>query len=113
MVQLARQPEKTSAKFIPLEIATLDIQGMKCGSCVSAVERQLKQTPGVDSASVNLVTQVAVVRYCRETVDPQILAEKLTQVGFPSELRSSDLLSFRDWVIWNISGGLLCQGLVP
>jgi Cu2+-exporting ATPase len=94
MVQLALPPEKPSAKLVSLEIATLDIQGMKCGSCVSAVERQLKQTPGVDSASVNLVTQVAVVRYDPETVEPQTLAEKLTHVGFPSELRASDLLSW-------------------
>jgi Cu2+-exporting ATPase len=34
---------------------------MKCAGCVSVVERQLGQHPGVVSARVNLVTEVAVV----------------------------------------------------
>lgn len=93
MLQLTPPPEQTTP--IPLlEIATLDVQGMKCGGCVSAVERQLTQTDGVASASVNLVTQVAVVHYHPEAVQPQALAAKLTTVGFPTEPRSTDGMSW-------------------
>jgi P-type Cu2+ transporter len=72
-----------------LKTATLDVTGMKCAGCVKAVERQLAQNPGVVSACVNLVTEVAVVRYSPETLQPEILAQKLTQTGFPSQVRSS------------------------
>ena len=68
---------------------TLDVKGMKCAGCVSAVERQLSQNEGVFSACVNLVTEVAVVKYNPETVAPENLAEKLTSKGFPSQIRTT------------------------
>jgi Cu2+-exporting ATPase len=79
----------------PLATATFDVGGMKCAGCVMAVERQLAQTPGVDSACVNLVTEVAVVKYLTAAVQPENLAEKLTAVGFPAQLRvpASEALS--------------------
>ena len=39
----------------------LDIDGMKCGSCVQAVEKILKNYPNVNNASVNLVTKTDFV----------------------------------------------------
>ena len=64
--------------------------GMKCAGCVKAVERQLQQNPGVVSACVNLITEVAVVEYKAGNVEPETFAKKLTQTGFPSQLRASD-----------------------
>ncbi|NDJ19627.1 heavy metal translocating P-type ATPase [Myxacorys almedinensis A] len=61
---------------------------MKCAGCVSAVEQQLTQYPGVLSATVNLVTELATVA-CEPSVDPASLAERLTESGFPSQPRSS------------------------
>ncbi len=72
------------------EKITLDVGGMKCAGCVKAIERQLEQNSGVISAKVNLITEVAVVEYETQTVNPETLAEKLTQTGFPSQLRQSD-----------------------
>lgn len=66
-----------------LKTATLDVQGMKCAGCVQAVERQLKQNQGVASASVNLVIEIAVVKYEPDIIQPETLAQKLTDVGFP------------------------------
>jgi Cu2+-exporting ATPase len=71
----------------PLATATLDVQGMKCAGCVNVVERQLQQNPGVKSACVNLVTEVAVVQYVEGEIQPEILADRLTVRGFPSQLR--------------------------
>jgi P-type Cu2+ transporter len=68
----------------------IDVEGMKCAGCVRAVEKQLEQNSGVISACVNLVTAVAVVEYEVTTVKPETLAEKLTQTGFPSQIRHSD-----------------------
>ncbi|MFM8293871.1 MAG: heavy metal translocating P-type ATPase [Microcystaceae cyanobacterium] len=87
MVQLSL-PSPTVALPSPLTTVTLDVQGMKCAGCVSAVERQLKQQPGVQSAQVNLVTAIAVVQYAGE-LDPQALAQGLSQRGFPAQLRPS------------------------
>lgn len=68
----------------------LDVGGMKCAGCVKAVERQLEQNSGVVSACVNLITEVAVVEYETQSVAPEALAEKLTETGFPTQLRESD-----------------------
>ena len=74
----------------PLETATLDVGGMKCAGCVKSVERQLTQNSGVVSACVNLITEVAVVKYEAGTVEPETLAEKLTSTGFPTHVRSTE-----------------------
>jgi P-type Cu2+ transporter len=85
-------PEKAVDIPTPtVEQMTLDVGGMKCAGCVSAVERQLEQQPGVISAQVNLVTEVAVVEYEVGQVDPATLAEKLTATGFPSQPRDSQI----------------------
>ena len=73
-----------------LKTVALDVSGMKCAGCVKAVERQLEQNTGVISACVNLITEVAVVEYQAQSVEPETLAEKLTKTGFPTQLRESD-----------------------
>ncbi|MCP2730567.1 heavy metal translocating P-type ATPase [Limnofasciculus baicalensis] len=85
----------TTTPAISSETITLDVSGMKCAGCVSVVERQLTNHPGVVSACVNLVTEVAVVEFQSGIVDPTLLAEKLTSTGFPSQPRfaQSDLSS--------------------
>ena len=71
----------------PPETFTLDVGGMKCASCVRAVESQLTQQPGVVAATVNLVTEVATVDCEPGKVDPATLAQKLTETGFPTQPR--------------------------
>ncbi len=78
----------TEEKPSSTETVTLDVTGMKCAGCVSAVEKQLTQQPGVLSATVNLVTELATVE-CEPSVDPASLADALTESGFPSQPRSS------------------------
>jgi len=73
------------------EKITLDVAGMKCGGCVGAVERQLSQYPGIVSACVNLVTQVAVCEAETGAIDPDALAAQLTQSGFPSQARQQNM----------------------
>lgn len=65
-----------------------DVSGMKCAGCVRAVEKQLTAVDGVVNATVNLITEVAVVEAATDQdVDPQVLVDRLTQSGFPSQLR--------------------------
>jgi len=71
------------------ETITLDVQGMKCAGCVKTVEKQLVQHPGVISACVNLVTEVAVVECEAAAVAPDALAQKLSALGFTTKPRSA------------------------
>ncbi len=69
-----------------LRKALVNIEGMRCAGCVAAVEKHLLATPGVVSASVNLLTAMAVVEHHPELV-PIDLTQRLTNKGFPSRLR--------------------------
>ncbi|OKH19750.1 heavy metal translocating P-type ATPase [[Limnothrix rosea] IAM M-220] len=90
----------TSSPVLPQNDAvttTLDVQGMRCAGCVAAVERQLKQQSGVLTATVNLITEVAVVSYEQEKVAPEAIADKLTAMGFPTQPRLTDTETFEDY----------------
>jgi P-type Cu2+ transporter len=62
---------------------------MKCAGCVQAVEKALGQNMGVVSASVNLVTEKAMVSYQADQVLPDALAIALTNLGFPTQVEAS------------------------
>ena len=85
-------PAKISAKTsatdenLGLETVTIDVEGMMCAGCVSAVSRTLKKQFGVHDAVVNLITEVATVK-AESSVDGEILAQALTHAGFPSTNR--------------------------
>ncbi|HAX90325.1 MAG TPA: hypothetical protein DCY91_29835 [Cyanobacteria bacterium UBA11370] len=74
---------------IPVETLALDVTGMKCAGCVSVVERNLTEYPGVVAARVNLLTELAVVECEAGQVNAIALADKLTSIGFPTQPRSS------------------------
>ena len=69
-----------------LETVTIDVEGMMCAGCVSAVSRTLKKQSGVYDAVVNLITEVATVT-AEPSVSGEQLAQVLTQAGFPSTNR--------------------------
>ncbi len=72
---------------IPTTTIVLDVAGMKCAGCVSAVEKQLLAQSGVKSACVNLLTGVAAIAVVPETATGNELAAKLTSSGFPAQPR--------------------------
>lgn len=45
------------------DTVTLSVQGMTCAACQGRVQRSLDRTPGVESASVNLMTHAATVQF--------------------------------------------------
>ncbi|GAQ77948.1 Cation transport ATPase [Klebsormidium nitens] len=76
------------------EVVVLDVGGMSCGGCASAVKRILESQPEVSSATVNLATETALIQLepsaesdgKKEKVAEQ-LAAQLTKAGFKSTLR--------------------------
>ncbi|THF69181.1 copper-translocating P-type ATPase [Deinococcus sp. Arct2-2] len=60
----------------------LGVQGMTCASCVGRVERGLKKVEGVDEVTVNLATERASVTYDPALTTPQLLLDKVKDVGY-------------------------------
>ncbi|MBW4461544.1 MAG: heavy metal translocating P-type ATPase [Nodosilinea sp. WJT8-NPBG4] len=72
------------------QTVVLNVSGMKCAGCVRAVENRLAQVDGVRSATVNLVTEVAVVETEAGVVSADQLADQVTQAGFAATPRATD-----------------------
>lgn len=72
-------PERTPS---PIKTATLIVENMRCGSCMSAVEKALKATPGVESARANLSAKRVTARYDERETDPEHLVNALERAGF-------------------------------
>src|SRR5687767_7241408 len=47
----------------PLQIISLDVEGMTCASCVNRIERFVRKVEGVSSVNVNLATEKASVSF--------------------------------------------------
>lgn len=68
----------------------LKIEGMTCASCVSRVEKALKQVPGVLSASVNLATEAAEVSVAGSAAMLPALMAAVAKAGYQaSEIPAS------------------------
>lgn len=74
----------------PRKTVVLNVAGMMCAGCVRAVETRLAEVDGVLSATVNLVTEVAVAEVEAGKVTPEQLAETITEAGFPTTPRTTD-----------------------
>lgn len=68
--------------------ANLNIYGMRCAGCVSAVEKSLLSVPSVSSASVNLATGEARVTWA-EPGEADALVEAIRKAGFDAEASES------------------------
>jgi Cu+-exporting ATPase len=72
----------------------LPVEGMTCASCVNRVERFLKNTPGVQEATVNLATEVATIRYLPEQTGRGELVGAIEAAGY--EVKASARLDAVD-----------------
>ncbi len=72
---------------------TLPVQGMTCANCVLAVERSLKQAPGVVEVVVNLTTERATVVVEDPQATPlEVLVQQVERAGYQVPLGEVDLL---------------------
>jgi len=61
---------------------TLPIEGMTCASCVNRIERFLNKTPGVETATINLATEMATIRYLPDVADRGALVGAIEAAGY-------------------------------
>ncbi len=62
-------------------VVELQVTGMHCASCVSGVERALKEVPGVEEALVNLAGETARIRL-NGPLEPEDLARAVEKAGY-------------------------------
>jgi Cu+-exporting ATPase len=60
----------------------LPIEGMTCASCVNRIERFLQKTEGVETATVNLATEMATVRYLPDITGRDDLVGAVEAAGY-------------------------------
>ncbi|PHH64866.1 hypothetical protein CDD80_1087 [Ophiocordyceps camponoti-rufipedis] len=77
----------------PIATTTLRVGGMTCGACVSAVESGFKAVDGVQSVSVSLVMERAVVVHDIDAISADGVREIVEDRGFEAEVLSSDMRS--------------------
>ncbi len=66
----------------PLQVVSLDVEGMTCASCVNRIERYLTKVDGVTEASVNLATERARVGYDPAKVSVDELVGAVEHAGY-------------------------------
>jgi len=68
----------------------LSITGMKCGGCVSTVEKILNNSDGIENVSVNLLTESAYFEINQKNIEIETVLNNLKENGFPSEIYIND-----------------------
>jgi copper chaperone CopZ len=66
---------------------TLDVDGMSCGHCISAVNRTLEGIPGLITRSVTLGTVEVDLEAGGAT--PEIVIAALADAGYPATVTTS------------------------
>lgn len=72
----------------PTNTATISVKGMTCAACSGAVEKALRNLPGVQKASVALIQEAAEVEYDPNVVSVEMLVECVEDAGFDGALIS-------------------------
>lgn len=62
------------------------VSGMKCDGCIKRANQALQELPGFSSAEFDLQEGVATVS---GDVDPQAVAQALTDTGYPATVKSA------------------------
>ncbi|KAG5984896.1 hypothetical protein E4U55_002651 [Claviceps digitariae] len=74
------------SKGSELVTTTIAVEGMTCGACTSAIEGGFKDVAGVQSFSVSLLSERAVIEHDPSIVTPEQVVEIIEDRGFGAEL---------------------------
>ena len=81
-----------------------NVTGMTCSACSASVEKAVKKLEGINSVSVNLLTNSMVVHYNEEVIDENNIIEAVTSAGYgasvfsknKNEIKVSDKMRMED-----------------
>ncbi|XP_045204361.2 LOW QUALITY PROTEIN: copper-transporting ATPase 1-like [Mercenaria mercenaria] len=74
-------------RIMPLLEATIHVDGMTCMSCVNNIQGNISKVDGIESIKVNLEEKQAFVRYNAVKLTPDVIAEKISDMGFDAYTR--------------------------
>lgn len=110
---LLNGPSSDSYKNISLEPKKkrleVSVIGMTCAACSTSVENALSQLKGVDSATVALLQNRAVVIYDSDLLSEDDIKEAIEDAGFDAEIMSTT--KEETPVVANIVGQFRIQGM--
>src|SRR5437868_5997960 len=69
---------------------------MTCAACQATVQRALQQAPGVENATVDLMTARAAVLYDPAVVTPESLVAAVRETGYEAELPTPGRTAFEE-----------------
>lgn len=69
----------------------VNIQGMKCQSCVRNIEKKVGDMLGVMSIKVDLEKKEGTVQYDSDLIQPIQVADFIQAMGFTSEIKSTEV----------------------
>jgi P-type Cu+ transporter len=75
---------------VATEKVMLDIEGMTCAACAARIEKGLRRMEGVESATVNLATNSAVVEYKEGITSVEAILEKIKKLGYKGQVREEE-----------------------
>ncbi len=80
----------------------IDVEGMKCSSCVHIVEQILLEQANIKQANVNLVTKTALIELQGPDQDLTQILHSLNERGFPAQekqraLSNKEISSNKEW----------------
>lgn len=68
-----------------------DITGMTCAACSAAVERSVKKVEGIDSVSVNLITNTMEITYNSDGITPNRIIKAVEDAGYGASEALDDI----------------------
>ena len=69
-----------------MKTTRLKVSGMTCGHCRDAVEKALRNSPGVRNAAVDLNGGAAEIEYDEASVSPEQLIAAVEEEGYSAAL---------------------------
>ena len=67
-----------------------NVTGMTCSACSASVEKAVKKLEGINSVSVNLLTNSMVVDYNEEAIDENNIIQAVTSAGYGASVFSKN-----------------------
>lgn len=78
IVQVEESPMTTAAS----RIIEFKIEGMDCASCVSTIERAVRELPGIEAVKVSLADNSALVKLDTTRVSQDAIFEAVEDAGY-------------------------------
>lgn len=76
---------------VSLEHVVLDIEGMHCAACSTALEKALSKKEGIDKADINLLMNAAYIDYDKKKIKLREILDAIETAGFKGSVKKDDV----------------------